>query len=188
MKKIFLAAPLALLLAGCATVTKGTGDDVNFTSTPDGATATADDIQDKEVAQSCITPCEMELNRKWTYDVTFEKEGFETQILRLEPKLSSDGTAGMAGNVLLGGVIGAAVDASTGAMNDLKPNPLNAVLKPANEVVEEVVEAEAAVETEVPDVEERLSNEALEQAEEAIEATADLAEEAVQAVAEEPVS
>ncbi len=34
----------------------------------------------------------------------------------------------MAGNVLLGGVIGAAVDAGTGSMYDLKPNPVHVVL------------------------------------------------------------
>ena len=31
----------------------------------------------------------------------------------------------MAGNVILGGLIGAGVDASTGAMNELVPNPLH---------------------------------------------------------------
>lgn len=52
----------------------------------------------------------------------------------------------MAGNILIGGIVGAAVDGATGAMNDLEPNPLHAVLtpvKPAEEpeqVVEEVVE------------------------------------------------
>ncbi|KCZ52865.1 hypothetical protein HY3_08500 [Hyphomonas pacifica] len=91
----------------------------------------------------------MELNRKYTYSVEIAKEGYETWVQLLEPKLSGDGTAGMAGNILLGGVIGAAVDASTGAMNDLKPNPMVATLVPAGdaevkpatkEVVETVTE------------------------------------------------
>ena len=34
------------------------------------------------------------------------------------------GAAGMAGNVLLGGIVGAGVDAGTGAMHSHKPNPL----------------------------------------------------------------
>lgn len=142
----------ALALSACATVTKGTGDDVTFTSTPEGAIATADDIQDKEATQACVTPCEMELNRKWTYDVTFEKEGYKTQTLRLEPKLSGDGTAGMAGNVLLGGIVGAAVDGATGAMNDLKPNPLNAILQPvgAEAAADEAVEPESEESEETP--------------------------------------
>ena len=38
------------------------------------------------------------------------------------------------GNVLVGGIIGGAVDASSGALNDLKPNPLMVVLRtPAEE-------------------------------------------------------
>ena len=36
----------------------------------------------------------------------------------------------MAGNVLLGGVIGAGIDASTGAMHSHKPNPLRVTLNP----------------------------------------------------------
>jgi len=36
----------------------------------------------------------------------------------------------MAGNVLLGGVIGAGVDAGTGAMHSHKPNPLVVELTP----------------------------------------------------------
>jgi hypothetical protein len=35
----------------------------------------------------------------------------------------------MAGNVLLGGIIGAGVDVTTGAMLDLTPNPLNISLE-----------------------------------------------------------
>jgi len=39
----------------------------------------------------------------------------------------------MAGNVLVGGIIGAAVDAGTGAMNDLVPNPVILQLVPISE-------------------------------------------------------
>lgn len=36
----------------------------------------------------------------------------------------------MAGNVLVGGIIGAGVDAGTGAMLDLTPNPAHVDLRP----------------------------------------------------------
>lgn len=36
----------------------------------------------------------------------------------------------MAGNVLIGGIIGAGVDLASGAMNDLTPNPLVVRLEP----------------------------------------------------------
>lgn len=40
------------------------------------------------------------------------------------------GAAGMAGNVLLGGSMGAGVDAGSGAMHSHKPNPLVVTLTP----------------------------------------------------------
>ena len=46
----------------------------------------------------------------------------------------------MAGNVLLGGVIGAVVDSNTGAMLNLSPNPLKIVLSPIVESTEPVDE------------------------------------------------
>ena len=39
------------------------------------------------------------------------------------------GAAGVAGNVLLGGVIGIGIDAATGASKDLKPNPVEVELE-----------------------------------------------------------
>ena len=42
----------------------------------------------------------------------------------------------MAGNILLGGVIGAVVDSNTGAMHNLTPNPLHVTLEPRNETGE----------------------------------------------------
>lgn len=121
--------------------------------------------------EGCTTPCEIELNRKYTYSVEMKKEGYETWVQLLEPKLSSDGTAGMAGNVLLGGVIGAAVDASTGAMNDLKPNPMVATLLPAAAAEPAVAEAAAASE---PDIGAEITDTA--------DAVADAVEDAAEAV------
>lgn len=73
------------------------------------------------------------------------KTGYKTLTTLLEPKLSGDGTAGMAGNILLGGVIGAGVDAATGAMNDLKPNPMVAnLVAEESEAVSEVLGEDAA--------------------------------------------
>jgi hypothetical protein len=39
-------------------------------------------------------------------------------------------TAGMAGNILLGGIVGVVVDATSGATKELKPNPLRVKLEP----------------------------------------------------------
>ena len=43
--------------------------------------------------------------------------------------ISGGGGTAMPGNLLLGGIIGAGVDASNGAMNELSPNPLHVVLE-----------------------------------------------------------
>ena len=45
----------------------------------------------------------------------------QTQILS---QVAGAGAAGMAGNVLIGGLIGIGVDAASGATKELKPNPL----------------------------------------------------------------
>ena len=39
------------------------------------------------------------------------------------------GVAGLAGNVIEGGIVGMAIDANSGAMNDLSPNPLTVTLQ-----------------------------------------------------------
>ena len=44
--------------------------------------------------------------------------------------MAGAGAAGMAGNIVLGGLIGAAVDAGTGATKQLKPNPVKVTLVP----------------------------------------------------------
>ncbi|MEL8056278.1 MAG: hypothetical protein AAGK66_08995, partial [Pseudomonadota bacterium] len=133
LNKIKLIALLGVLMptAACATLTKGTDDTVTFESEPPRAFVTIVDTRGYLKDQICTTPCTIDLNRKWTYQIQFEKDGYEPAIQMLEPKISTDGVAGMGGNILLGGVIGMGVDASTGAMNDLKPNPMKVTLEPA---------------------------------------------------------
>ena len=43
--------------------------------------------------------------------------------------VAAAGGAGMAGNLVLGGVVGMVVDGTSGAMNDLTPNPLHVDLE-----------------------------------------------------------
>ncbi|MFC5385149.1 hypothetical protein ACFPLB_04115 [Aquamicrobium segne] len=44
--------------------------------------------------------------------------------------MSGEGAAGLAGNVLIGGLIGVGVDAATGATLDHYPNPAHILLVP----------------------------------------------------------
>lgn len=194
---IGLSAVVALMsMTGCATITKGTQDTVTIQSVPEAAKVTFTEKLGKLANQYCSTPCTIELNRKYTYGVSFEKEGYKPVTGLLEPKFSTDGAVGMAGNVLLGGIVGAAIDGSTGAMNDLKPNPMVAQLAAEGSDDESYIEgvmgvltqtdaadgAAAEVEEDAPEVVEAAIEDA-EEAAESVEGTAeDVVEEAVEAV------
>jgi hypothetical protein len=119
---LFLVLMAFILATGCTTVTRGTKDVLVVESDPSGADVTlSNGLRGK-------TPASFELPRKNALIVTVSKDGYETVTVNVIPKVVGAGGAGMAGNILLGGVIGAAVDASTGAMKDLKPNPVRVTL------------------------------------------------------------
>ena len=62
------------------------------------------------------------------FRVTVSHDGYASQEIEVTSGMSGGGAAGMAGNVVFGGVIGAVVDGTSGAMKDLSPNPLVVVL------------------------------------------------------------
>ncbi len=126
MKIVVLGlAAAALLSTGCATVTRGTSQDWSVTTEPAGATATLSN------GEQCKTPCTLKLRRKFPFSVELCKPGFETVNTQVTSSIKGAGAAGMAGNVLVGGLIGVGVDAGTGANKDLLPNPLAVNLVPA---------------------------------------------------------
>ncbi len=96
-------------------------------SEPSGAVVTT------SMGLSGKTPCTFKVSRKGGFVVTIEKEGYETVRVQVDSQIAGAGAAGMAGNVILGGLIGAAVDAGTGATLQLKPNPIQVKLVPIDE-------------------------------------------------------
>ena len=128
--KLITAIAASISLSACATVTKGSNDTVKMTSTPSEANILFEDTAQKLQPARCQTPCEIELNRKRTYKTTVSKEGYEDFVVMMEPKLSTSGGTAFAGNLLVGGLIGAGVDAATGASKDLTPNNLDITLAP----------------------------------------------------------
>jgi len=76
------------------------------------------------------TPATFKVSRKGGFTVTIEKEGYESVTVQVISQIAGAGAAGMAGNVVLGGLIGAAVDAGTGATKQIKPNPISVTLVP----------------------------------------------------------
>ena len=80
---------------------------------------------------SCeTTPCTFRMEHKAEFDVTVSKPRYRTFHGHVTHQVSTAGGVGMAGNVLVGGLIGAGVDLATGAMMELKPNPLDVTLEP----------------------------------------------------------
>src|SRR6266516_7336728 len=126
--RLLLAAAIAAPCVGCASVTRGTNENISISSTPAGATA---EIAGLDIPTSCVTPCVVQAKRNADITVTVNKEGYEPQIIPLTKEIPGTGAAGFAGNVLLGGLVGMGVDAATGAAMDHKPNPVIVTLRPA---------------------------------------------------------
>lgn len=118
-KHIFLSLLVTLLCTpyGCATVTRGTTETFLIESDPLGA-----DVR-LSTGETCKTPCTLTKKRKENFVVYVEKEGYEPIEMQIGHRTANAGAAGMAGNVVLGGLIGAAVDAGSGATQELFPNP-----------------------------------------------------------------
>jgi hypothetical protein len=122
--KLILISGLLVTTIGCASITRGSKDTLVVNSDPSGA------IVSLSNGLNGKTPCTFKVSRKGGFVVKIEKEGYETVEVQVEGQISGGGAAGMAGNVLLGGIIGAGVDAATGATKDLKPNPIDVKLVP----------------------------------------------------------
>lgn len=120
-----LLAVLGLAMTtGCATITRGTTEVLVVNTEPAGA-----QVQISS-GHMCTSPCSVELKRKRDYHVKIYKAGYEPVETDVLSQIVGAGAAGMAGNVVLGGLIGAGVDAYTGAMKGFKPNPVDVHLAP----------------------------------------------------------
>ena len=155
MRKIEVAVMAAAigLLPGCATVVRGTNQDVSIVSEPPAALAKLSN------GMSCITPCRLELDRQEDVRVTLTKPGYQPVEAQILSKVrGSDYVLGIGGNFLVGGLVGAVVDGSNGAIRSLEPSPLEVTLRrwgapavsaagttPARQVVAAVTTAPGAV-------------------------------------------
>lgn len=125
--KIVAVLGLAISTTACATITRGTTDAFIVETTPSAAK-----VKTSNGFACDATPCSFDIPRKSGFTVTVSKPGYETTTHTVTSSISTAGGAGMAGNLVFGGVIGAVVDGTSGAMNDLKPNPLIVVMEPEN--------------------------------------------------------
>jgi len=115
---------IAWLCASCATVTRGTTEQMQILSDPPGAEART------SMGFVCTTPCTLQVGRKDEFTVTISKPGYQPAQVPVGTKVNGAGSAAFAGNVLIGGVVGMGADASTGGGLDHYPNPVEVNLVP----------------------------------------------------------
>jgi hypothetical protein len=72
------------------------------------------------------------MERKSEFDVTITESGYKDWKGHVTHKTAGGGSGAMAGNILVGGIIGAVVDGNNGATQDLVPNPLVVKLEKAD--------------------------------------------------------
>lgn len=124
LRALLFISLIAPTLAGCGTIVRGTTETVTVNAVPmDAAIKTSN-------GRYCPrSPCTFEVDRKEAFTAFAEHPEYHPGSMEIKTKVSGEGAAGMAGNVLLGGVIGIGVDAATGATLDHYPNPAMIVLE-----------------------------------------------------------
>ena len=112
-----LVVLVAASLSGCATLAGGGHDQsVHIDSAPQGAQVRVDG------QPLGVTPTDVVLSRRQEHQVQLDLPGCTTFCTTLKPGCNP----WIFGNILVGGVVGLVVDASTGAMSTLYPNSVKA--------------------------------------------------------------
>jgi len=124
-KTLFVLAVILFFftLNGCATLIKGTTEEVLFTSNPDSAMVFVNG------ANLGKTPFKIELKSNQTYNIDFERTGYENRTILLNNSVSG-------GYVVLDIIFGLApiiVDAATGSWFSLDHDHINVNLEKQKE-------------------------------------------------------
>jgi len=112
IRRAIAVAGTLLIFSGCATMIRGTHEQLQLSSNPEGVVAQLSN------GQSCTTPCSLSEPRDSSFAVTFSRDGCDSQMVSVFPTVAGSG-------ILLGGLI----DYGTGAVYSLEPNPVVASLK-----------------------------------------------------------
>lgn len=125
--RLMLVVGLMATTAACATVVGGTSQDVLIESEPKGAECTVDRLG-ANIGVVRPTPGRVNISRsKDNVIVSCGLDGYEQS----NEVLASSFTGATIGNLLLGGLVGVAVDAASGA-NNKYPDRVMVVLTPAS--------------------------------------------------------
>ena len=123
----------AWLVAGCATVTTGTTQQINIDSEPQAADCTL--VREGVTLGSVTTPAPITIKRHAsTIQVVCKKAGYEDGRVIMNSRFET----ASAGNFVLGGIIGVMVDSSTGANSRYEANVLVRLtsLSPADQKIQ----------------------------------------------------
>ena len=96
-----------VLLAGCATIIRGTEQDVTVDTVPSGARVEFSN------GQSCMSPCSISAKRSKALNVIVTMDGCAPQTAFVRPRMTATG-----------GLLGGLPDLATGAVYDLEPSQL----------------------------------------------------------------
>jgi hypothetical protein len=125
-----LILSLLAILSGCATIVQGTTQEVGITTDPSEANLLVDNKENYK------SPAKITMKRKDDHIVEVTKEGFEKENINIKSVISGV----VAGNLLLGGLIGIGVDALSGGANRLEPDNINVRLRPSTDAGKETIE------------------------------------------------
>ena len=112
------------LCASCATVTRGSSEPFGIISIPEGALVRA------STGWTCMTPCQVEIARRSAFALDIEKPGYRSARVMVRAAHDDAGRRGLIGNIVFGGLIGAAIDSGSGAAFSHPVNPLVIELVP----------------------------------------------------------
>ena len=111
------------LTTGCATIIKGTTQEIPISSDPSGA----DILVDGQLVGT--TPADVEIKRKRDHLVVIEKTNYQPKSVAVVKNVGG----AVWGNIIAGGLIGWGVDAASGAQNNLTPKTIYVRLEPVGE-------------------------------------------------------
>jgi len=117
---IVLVICFLAVLTSCATIIDGRKQTITFQSSPTNAIIR---IDGNEIGK---TPLTIELYKKESQMLTFEKRGHQLVTMNMDTKINP----AFWGNILIGGVIGSTTDVSTGAIYEYSPGQYVVTLDP----------------------------------------------------------
>jgi len=105
---------------GCATIMHGSTQNVMVTSSPPGATVVVDG------GMRFKSPVEINLSRKENHTVELSLDGYQKELVEVRSVTSG----AVFGNIVAGGLVGWAVDSSSGGAYRLVPEVIKIDLRP----------------------------------------------------------